>query len=106
MRKSKFNESQRLAILAEHDKGKSVDAICRNHQISAATFYKWKKNIADAKDENKRRLKELEQENARLKKMYAELSMDHDILQQGYQMLKSGKPKTPGSHDRCNRRKH
>ena len=88
MRKSKFSEAKRLAILTEHEKGESVDAICRKYQISAATFYKWKKSIADAKDEDKRRLKELEQENARLKKMYAELSMDHDILQQGYALLK------------------
>lgn len=88
MRKSKFSEPQRLAILAEHDKGESVDAICRKHQISPATFYKWKKDIADSKDESKRRLKELERENARLKKMYADLSIDHDILQQGYEMLK------------------
>ena len=67
MRKSKFSEAKRLAILAEHDKGESVEALCRKYQISAATFYKWKKSVAEAKDDNKRRLKELEQENARLK---------------------------------------
>ena len=88
MRKSKYSEAKRLTILAEHEKGESVDAICRKYQISVATFYKWKKSVADAKDDNKRRLKELEQENARLKKMYAELSLNHDILQQGYEMLK------------------
>ena len=88
MRKSKFSEAKRLAILAEHEKGESVDAICRKYQISAATFYNWKKSVADAKDDSKRRLKELEAENARLKKMYADLSLNHDILQQGYDMLK------------------
>lgn len=88
MRKSKYSEAKRLAILAEHDKGESVDSICRKYRISPATFYKWKKSFADSKDENKRRLKELEQENARLKKLYANLSLDHDILKQGYQMLK------------------
>lgn len=88
MRKSKFSEAKRLAILGEHDKGENVESICRKYQISPATFYKWKRSLADAKDDNKRRLSELEQENARLKKMYAELSLDHDILQRGYQMFK------------------
>ena len=88
MRKSDFTESQRLAILAEQDAGQSVEAICRKHQISPATFYKWKKDLAIEQDEDKRRLKELEEENARLKKMYAELSLDHGILKDGYEMLK------------------
>ena len=88
MRKSDFTESQRLAILAEQDAGGSVESICRKHQISPATFYNWKKELAVEQDENKRRLKELEEENARLKKMYAELSIDHNILKQGYEMIK------------------
>ncbi len=88
MRKSKFSESQRMAILAKADVGQSVEAICREHQISPATFYKWKKELAIEQDEDKRRLKQLEEENKRLKKMYAELSLDHDILQHGYEMLK------------------
>lgn len=88
MRKSDFNESQRLAILAEQDGGQSVEAICRKHQISPATFYNWKKELAIEQDEDKRRLKQLEEENARLKKMYAELSIDHNILKQGYEMIK------------------
>ena len=88
MRQSKFTESQKLAILAKQDAGQSVEDICREHQISPATFYKWKKEVAIEQDEDKRRLKQLEEENARLKKMYAELSLDHSILQQGYEMLK------------------
>ncbi|MFK8102672.1 MAG: transposase [Saprospiraceae bacterium] len=88
MRKSKFTDSQRLAILAKHDAGQSVDDICREHQISPATFYKWKKESADNENEDKRRLKKLELENARLKKMFAELSIDHEILSDGYEMLK------------------
>ena len=67
MRKSSFSESQRVAILAEQDAGSSIEAICRKHQISPATFYKWKKDLAIDQDEDKRRLKELEAENARLK---------------------------------------
>jgi len=88
MRKSSFNESKRMSILAERDAGESVEAICRKHQISPATFYKWKKDLAIDQDEDKRRVKELEIENARLKKMYAELSLDHGILSDGYEMLK------------------
>ena len=88
MRKSKFTESQRLSILAKQDAGQSVEDICREHQISPATFYKWKKEHSDNQDEDKRRLKQLEIENARLKKMYAELSLDHGILKDGYEMLK------------------
>lgn len=55
MRKSKFTQSQRMAILAKHDAGQSVEDICREHQISPATFYKWKKELAIEQDEDKRR---------------------------------------------------
>jgi putative transposase len=88
MRKNKISEAKRLEILAKHDAGSSVADLCREHQISPATLYNWKKSHADDQNENKRRVKQLEQENARLKKMYAELSMDHGILQEGYSMLK------------------
>ena len=88
MPKSKFTKQQRLEALAKHDAGRAVSDICRELQISAATFYKWKKDQASAEDDQQRRLQELESENKRLKRMYSELSMDHDILKQGYGMLK------------------
>jgi len=88
MRKSKFSEAKRLEILAQHDAGAKVADLCREHQISPATLYNWKKEHKDDQDEDKRRLKQLEKENAQLKKMYAELSIDHDILKTGYGMLK------------------
>lgn len=88
MGKKKFTLKQRLEILAEHDAGVSVADLCRKHQISPATLYNWKKAKAVDEDEQLRRLKELEEENKRLKKMYADLSIDHDILKQGYGMLK------------------
>lgn len=88
MGKKKFTTKQRLEILAEHDAGVSVADLCRKHQISAATLYNWKKAKTVEEDEQLRRLKELEEENKRLKKMYADLSIDHDILKQGYGMLK------------------
>ena len=77
-----------MAILARQDAGQSVDSICREYQISPATFYKWKKELAIEQDDDKRRLRQLEQENARLKKMYTELKIDHDILQEGYDLVK------------------
>ena len=88
MKKSKFTETQRLAILAKHDSGQSIDELCRVHQISAATFYNWKKDLAIEQDQDKRRLKLLEQENARLKKMYSELMIRHEILEEGYEVAK------------------
>ena len=83
-----LGKRQRLAILAKHDAGQSVEDICREHQIRRATFFNWKKQKAINDDDDKRRIQQLEQENARLKKMFAELSMDHRILQDGYEMLK------------------
>ena len=71
MRKNRYTESERMAIVGEQEKGKSVEEICRNYQISPATFYKWKQALAIQADDTKRRLYELEQENKRLKKMYA-----------------------------------
>lgn len=88
MRKSKFSNDQKLSILAEHDSGTGTAELVRKHQISAATLYKWKQEHEDNQDEDKRRLKELESENARLKKMYADLSMDHEILKEGYALAK------------------
>ncbi len=88
MRKSNFNESKRLAIIAEQEAGTKVEDICRQYQISPATFYKWKQDMLDQQNDDRRRVKQLEQENTRLKKMYAELRIDHEILQEGYEAAK------------------
>lgn len=88
MKKSRFSETERLTILAKLDSGTSIDDLCREYQISAATLYKWRKEQVDMQDEAKRQFKQLETENARLKKMYADLSMDHEILKEGYSFLK------------------
>lgn len=88
MKTSQFSKSQRIAIIAQRQSGSSVEEICRMHQISPATFYKWEKALREDQDADKRRLKQLEQENARLKKMYAELMIDHEILQEGYEVAK------------------
>lgn len=88
MRKSTYTAEQKLKILAEWDGGAKVADLSRQYQLSPATLYKWRKEAQENEDADKRRIKELEAENARLKKMYANLSMDHEILQEGYSMIK------------------
>ena len=88
MRKSKFSKSQRLEILAKWDAGASTEDLSREYQISVATLYKWRKDQVIEEDDALRELKQLREENARLKKMYANLSMDHEILKEGYEMAK------------------
>ena len=88
MKKSRFTQQERLAVLAKQESGVSVEEVCREYQISPATFYKWKREVADEQDEDKRELNKLKAENARLKKMYAELRIDYDILSEGYEIAK------------------
>ena len=77
MKKSRFTEGQIVAILKQQEQGVKVADLCREHAVSAATFHKWKAKYAGMDAGQLRRLKELEEENARLKKMYAELSLLH-----------------------------
>lgn len=76
MRKSKFSESQIVAILKEGEAGLAVAEVCRKHGISAATYYAWKSKYAGVSVNDLTRMRELEAENARLKRMYAELALD------------------------------
>jgi putative transposase len=80
MKKIKFTESQILAILKEQDQGLKVSDICRNHGISDATFYNWKNKYSGMSVSELKRLKELEYENSRLKRMYANLSLENEAL--------------------------
>lgn len=80
MKKSKFNESQIIGILKQQQAGMSVSDICREHGISQATFFHWKSKYGGMDLNNLKRMKELEAENARLKKMYAEKSLQNDAL--------------------------
>ena len=80
MRKSKFTERQIVGMLKEYEGGKSAEQICRDLGISKQTFYKWKNKYSGLEVSELRRLRELEDENLRLKKMYADLSLDHSIL--------------------------
>ena len=80
MRKSRFSETQIIKILQEVEAGKSVKDACREYGISDATFYNWRSKYGGMEAGQVKRLKELEDENRRLKHMYAELSLDHKLL--------------------------
>ena len=72
MKKSRFSDSQILAILKQNEAGTPVPELCREHGMSSATFYKWRSKYGGMDASLMKRLKELEDENRRLKKMYAE----------------------------------
>lgn len=80
MKKTRFTEAQIVAVLKKHESGIPVKEICRELAVSDVTFYKWKSKYGGLESSDIRRLKDLEEENSRLKRMFAELSMDHSIL--------------------------
>ena len=82
MKKSKFNESQIVAILKEGEAGLPVAQILRKHGISHATFYKWKSKYGGMEASDAKRLKALEAENQKLKKLLAEQGMDNATLKE------------------------
>ena len=82
MRKSRFTESQILAVLKQAENGVPVPELCREHGISSATFYKWRSKFGGMDASMMTRLKELEDENRRLKKMYAEERLKAEILKE------------------------
>ena len=80
MKKSRFKEEQVLAILKEQDGGTKVADICRKHGITEATFHNWKNKYSGISSQELSRLRALEQENSRLKRAVAELTLDNQIL--------------------------
>lgn len=82
MKATRFSESQIVAILQQQDRGQTVAQISREHGISEATFYTWKAKYGGMQTSEVKRLKDLEEENRRLKKMYAELSLQNDIFKE------------------------
>lgn len=80
MKKTRFTDSQIVAILRKQESGMKVADICREQGISDATFFNWKAKFGGMQVSDLKRVKELEAENARLKRMYAELSMMNDAL--------------------------
>jgi putative transposase len=82
MRKSTFTETQILAVLRQYEGGRPAEEICREHGISRTTLYQWKKKHAGMDGAQVRKPKELEEENRRLKHMYAELSLDYILAKE------------------------
>ena len=80
MKRSRFTEEQILAVLKEVEAGDSAKEVCRRHGIATATLYQWKSKYSGLEASDLKRLKELEHENGRLKKMYAELSLENNAL--------------------------
>jgi len=80
MKRSRFSEEQIIAILREQEAGLATAEVCRRHGISSATFYKWKAKFGGLDVSEARRLRSLEEENARLKKLLAEAMLDNAVL--------------------------
>jgi len=80
MKKTRFTETQIVSVLKQQEAGKPTKELCRELGISEATFYNWKSKYGGMEAADVKRLKELEEEHSRLKKMYADLAMDNQIL--------------------------
>ncbi len=82
MKKSRYSDSQIIAILKQSEAGTSVPDLCREHGMSDATFYKWRAKYGGMDASLMKRMKELEEENRRLKKMYAETKLEAEIVKE------------------------
>jgi len=80
MKKSKFSEYQIVKILKEAEAGVPLEDLCRQHGFSKSSFYKWKAKYGGMDASALKRLKELEEENSKLKQMYAEISLEYKAL--------------------------
>jgi putative transposase len=82
MKRSRFSEEQIIGVLREHDAGAVVAELCRKHGMSSATFYAWKAKFGGMDVSDARRLKALEEENAKLKRLYADAMLDNAGLKE------------------------
>ena len=80
MKKTKISETQIIKAIREYESGSTAEVVCREYGNSRATLYIWKRKYSGMESSQLKRLKELEEENRRLKHMYSELSIDHRIL--------------------------
>ena len=82
MKKSRYSDSQILAIIKQAESGVPVSELCREHGMSAASFYKWRAKYGGMDASMVSQMKAMEEENRRLKRMYADLSMQNDLLKE------------------------
>ena len=82
MKKSRFTDSEIIAVLKEAEAGTPVPELCRSHGISSATFYKWRSKFGGMDVSLMTRMKELEEENRRLKKLYVDAQLSADLLRE------------------------
>ncbi|OEJ64882.1 transposase [Magnetovibrio blakemorei] len=82
MKNSRYSDSQIIAILKQAEAGTPVPELCREHGMSSASFYKWRAKYGGMDASLMSRMKELEAENARLKKMYAEVQLQNDVIKE------------------------
>ena len=82
MKKSRYSNSQILAILKQAEAGSPVPALCREHGMSSASFYKWRAKFGGLDASMIAEMKAMAEENRRLKRMYAEMSMQNDLLKE------------------------
>lgn len=82
MKKSRYTESQIIGVLKEVDTGMKVEEVCRQYGISSATYYNWKSKYGGMEASDVKRLKELEEENAKLKKMFADVSLENSAIKE------------------------
>ena len=82
MKRSRFNEEQIIGILREQDAGSPTADVCRKHGVSSATFYKWKAKFGGLDVSDAKRLRALDDENAKLKKLLAEAELDKAMLKE------------------------
>lgn len=80
MQKSKFGEAQIINTLKEVEKGRTVKEVCREHSISESTYYQWKSKYGGMEASDIKRLRDLEDENRKLKQMFADLSLENRAL--------------------------
>jgi Transposase. len=80
MRKSRFTETQIVSILKEVEAGRKVEDVCREHGISNATYYQWKSKYGGMEASDLKRMKELEAENSKLKRMYADMALENQAI--------------------------
>lgn len=80
MRKTRFTETQIVKAIKDHEGGRDAQEICRELGITTASFYKWRQRYGGMEVNEVRKMKELQEENSRLKRMYADLSLVHEAL--------------------------